>query len=118
MIQITLSDLVAKVQTGWKKKALAEHYGLPVAQITKLLKDNGLTIRRIHAPKYELIDDVNVLQAETNVEEVGASALEIGAEEMPAGMPIVEGEREVVVPRVVTRGLDQISDTEASTTEW
>lgn len=57
-VQVTRQDLTAKVQEGWKKKALAEHYGLPVMQMTQLLKDANLTIRKFHAPKYILIDEV------------------------------------------------------------
>lgn len=61
-VQITLSDLTAKVQQGWKKPALAEYYGLPVAQMGRVLKDANLTIRKFHAPKYELIhDDVDLI---------------------------------------------------------
>ena len=56
-IQVTVSDLTQKVNEGCKKTQLAEHYGLPVAQITKLLQDAGLKIRKFHLPKYILIDD-------------------------------------------------------------
>lgn len=57
MITVTVSDLTTKVNEGWKKDALAEHYGLPVTQMTQLLKDAGLRIRKFHRPKYELVDD-------------------------------------------------------------
>lgn len=59
-IRIVKEVLEQQVQEGWKKNALAEHYGLPVAQMTKVLKDCGLTIRKFHAPKYVLVsEDVN-----------------------------------------------------------
>ena len=55
--EITISDLKSKVNEGWKKQALAEHYGLPMAQMTKLLQTAGLKIRKFHAPLYILVDD-------------------------------------------------------------
>jgi hypothetical protein len=58
-VEITLSDLRAKVEAGWKKPQLAEHYGLPQAQVGKLLKQAGLTIRKFHQPKFALVDDTN-----------------------------------------------------------
>lgn len=57
-VQITKADLAAKVEAGWKKKALANHYGLPVMQMTKVLQQAGLTIRKFHEPKFVLIDEV------------------------------------------------------------
>ena len=66
--QITISDLKSKVDEGWKKQALADYYGLPMTQMTKLLQTAGLKIRKFHAPLYELIDDTVV--AEVPVTEV------------------------------------------------
>lgn len=68
VVKITKADLAAKVEEGWKKNKLAEHYGLPMAQMTKVLQSAGLKIRKFHAPKFELIDDEEVV--ETSVEEV------------------------------------------------
>ena len=68
IVKITKADLTAKVEEGWKKDKLAEHYGLPMAQMTKVLQSAGLKIRKFHAPKFELIDDEEVV--ETSVEEV------------------------------------------------
>ena len=68
IVKITKADLAAKVEEGWKKDKLAEHYGLPMAQMTKVLQSAGLKIRKFHAPKFELIDDEEVV--ETSVEEV------------------------------------------------
>lgn len=56
-IQITITDLTEKVEAGWKKQALAIHYGLPVTQMTKVLQHAGLRIRKFHAPKFVLVDD-------------------------------------------------------------
>jgi|SRR6187402_1356273 len=56
-VQITISDLTSKVEAGWKKPALAEHYGLPVSQVTSALQAAGLRIRKFHHPKFILVDD-------------------------------------------------------------
>lgn len=80
-IRIVKEVLEQQVQDGWKKNALAEHYGLPVAQMTKVLKDCGLKIRKFHAPKYVLVSEEEVTENtavnETEVEEnVQTSATE------------------------------------------
>ena len=74
-VEIKKSVLSQQVQEGWKRKALAEHYGLPETQMAQVLKDAGLQIRKFHAPKYQLVDDtqeqgVEEVQTEVN-EEVG-----------------------------------------------
>lgn len=67
-ISITIEDLSKKVEEGWKKPALAEHYGLPVTQMTKLLKEAGLKIRKFHAPKYVLVSDSAAQEAASTAE--------------------------------------------------
>ncbi len=54
-VRITIEDLTQKVEEGWKKDALAEHYGLPMTQMGAALKQAGLRIRKFHKPKFELI---------------------------------------------------------------
>ena len=58
-IEIKKSILAQQVQDGWKRKALAEHYGLPETQMAQVLRNAGLKIRKFHAPKYQLVDDTN-----------------------------------------------------------
>lgn len=58
-IEIKKSILAQQVQDGWKRKALAEHYGLPETQMAQVLRNAGLQIRKFHAPKYQLVDDTN-----------------------------------------------------------
>ena len=58
-VEIKKSILVQQVQDGWKRKALAEHYGLPETQMAQVLRNAGLKIRKFHAPKYQLVDDTN-----------------------------------------------------------
>ena len=57
-VPIKKSILTQQVEEGMKKAELAAHYELPVAQMTKVLKAAGLKIRKFHAPKYELEDDM------------------------------------------------------------
>ena len=56
-VEIKKSILTQQVEEGWKRKALAEHYGLPETQMAQVLRDAGLQIRKFHAPKYQLGDD-------------------------------------------------------------
>jgi hypothetical protein len=51
---ISKLELTTMVESGSKKEAIASHYGLNIAQTTKLLKSAGLTIRKFHAPAFVL----------------------------------------------------------------
>jgi uncharacterized protein (DUF433 family) len=92
--EIKKSVLAQQVEEGWKRKALAEHYGIPETQMAEVLRKAGLKIRKFHAPKYQFIDDtesettegivegtdiavgedVNVLQEENTQEEITTQA--------------------------------------------
>jgi len=74
-VEIKKSILAQQVQDGWKRKALAEHYGLPEAQMAQVLRDAGLQIRKFHAPKYQFIDDT---QSETTESIVEGSDVVVG----------------------------------------
>ena len=67
-IEIKKSILAQQVQDGWKRKALAEHYGLPEAQMAQVLRNAGLQIRKFHAPKYQFVDDTQSETTESIVE--------------------------------------------------
>ena len=67
-VEIKRSILTQQVEEGWKRKTLAEHYGLPEAQMAQVLKAAGLKIRKFHAPKYQLVDDTT---EEVNNEVIG-----------------------------------------------
>ena len=69
-IQISKPDLAQKIEEGWKKDALAAHYGLPMAQMTKVLQASGLKIRKFHAPKFELVDEVMGEEKQEDTQEV------------------------------------------------
>ena len=72
-IQVSLTELKTKVEEGWKRDALAEHYGLPKQQMSALLRQAGLKIRKFHAPKFELVDDT----AEVDVNDVTVETQEV-----------------------------------------
>lgn len=74
-VEIKKSILAQQVQDGWKRKALAEHYGLPEAQMAQVLRDAGLQIRKFHAPKYQFVDDT---QSETTESIVEGSDVVVG----------------------------------------
>ena len=74
-VEIKKSILAQQVQDGWKRKALAEHYGLPEAQMAQVLRAAGLQIRKFHAPKYQFVDDT---QSETTESIVEGSDVVVG----------------------------------------
>ena len=84
VIEIKKSILAQQVQDGWKRKALAEHYGLPEAQMAQVLRDAGLQIRKFHAPKYQLVDDTIEVVEEVTGEDVNETLVESVVEETPA----------------------------------
>ena len=74
-VEIKKSILAQQVQDGWKRKALAEHYGLPETQMAQVLRNAGLQIRKFHAPKYQFVDDT---QSETTESIVEGSDVVVG----------------------------------------
>ena len=83
-VEIKKSILAQQVENGWKRKALAEHYGLPEAQMAQVLRDAGLQIRKFHAPKYQLVDDTIEVVEEVTGEDVNETLVESVVEETPA----------------------------------
>lgn len=101
--EITISDLKSKVDEGWKKQALAEHYGLPVAQMTRLLQEAGLKIRKFHAPLYVLVNDTVTTTVAETTEETVVETQGIIAEEDVNDIPVVGSEQiEAVVEETTT----------------
>lgn len=84
VIEIKKSVLTQQVQDGWKRKALAEHYGLPETQMAQVLRNAGLQIRKFHAPKYQLVDDTIEVVEEVTGEDVNETLVESVVEETPA----------------------------------
>lgn len=56
-VKITKADFTSKVEQGWKREQLIEHYGIRNSDVTAILKQLGLTIKKTHKPRFELIDD-------------------------------------------------------------
>lgn len=79
-VVIVPSVLKEQVESGWKKKALADHYGLPMTQMTQALKQQGLTIRKFHQPKFVFAEEVVEAVAETV--EVVAEEVEVSSDTM------------------------------------
>lgn len=67
-VKISLETLKRQVNEGMKKKELASHYGIPVMQMTQILKDNNIQIRKFHYPKYELVETDADLTGDTAVD--------------------------------------------------
>lgn len=91
-VKIVKETLAQQVQDGWKKDKLAEFYGLPVVQMGAALKQAGLKIRKFHAPKFELVDEV-----EDEGTDVSSETLEV-EEEVTVQAPRVESVSPAVAP--------------------
>lgn len=89
-VKIKPSEFRQKVQEGAKRAELAEYYGLPESDIARVLKQLGLKIRKLHTPRFELVEDD---EETTEVKEVP----EVKAEEVPE--PQASEEKEVPVKR-------------------
>lgn len=87
-VKITKSDFTEKVNQGWKREQLQEHYGIKSSDVTAILKQLGLRIRKFHKPRFELVDD----EVETT------SDAEVTKEE-EIQIPEVQKEEEVKTPR-------------------
>ena len=84
VVEIKKSVLAQQVQEGWKRKALADHYGLSEVQMADVLRKAGLKIRKFHAPKYQLVDDTIEVVEEVTGEDVNETLVESVVEETPA----------------------------------
>lgn len=106
--RIVLSVLAKQVEDGMKKVELAKFYGLPMTQMTKVLQQAGLKIRKFHLPAFVLENDLVASEEVANLapiapeteEKVGAPAAEevkeeeAPVEEAPAATeaaPVVNG---------------------------
>ncbi len=60
MANLTKSELQQKVESGLRRKELAELYDVPEIEMARYLRFFGLKIKKVRAkkePKYNLIDD-------------------------------------------------------------
>ena len=88
-ISINVATLTKQVEEGMKKAALAEHYGIPVSQMTVALKQAGLKIRKFHAPAFVLVtDDVATEEIDNPATtEVADAPEEVAEEAVTAATP-------------------------------
>lgn len=56
-VEIKPSVLREQIEQGMKLDALAEHYGLPKTQMKKALQQLDLKIRRLHEPKFIIVEE-------------------------------------------------------------
>lgn len=77
-IKITKTDLIEKINAGWKKPELALHYGVPVKRLGDIVKQAGLRFRSFKGETAIFIDDTvdAVKQEIVNIEEKEVSTLE------------------------------------------
>nr|DAX26229.1 MAG TPA: Protein of unknown function (DUF433) [Caudoviricetes sp.] len=96
-VKIKPSVLKEQIDNGMKMKELAEHYGLPVAQMKNVLKTLGLEIRRFRKPLWVIEEEepevTNLEEIENTPEpqaEVEALAQQ-GVEEVPSNTFVYGG---------------------------
>jgi len=102
-VEISLKDLTEKVNEGWKKQQLVQHYGVSFASMGKILKEAGLRIRKFHKPKYVLVNDLS-----------NTGEDEIIEEETDIFEPIEVVEKEVDT----SDNLHQMENNEVETSKW
>lgn len=61
VVPINKATLTQQVESGMKKKELALHYGISMNQMTKALQACGLQIKKNHYPKFEIVEDEQVV---------------------------------------------------------
>jgi hypothetical protein len=66
MKQITKTELTNLVNQGKKKDEIATYYGLNVAETGRLLKQAGLTIKKVRKPTFTFVDDTNTTSNDVN----------------------------------------------------
>ena len=95
-VQIVPRVLKHQVEEGWKLKPLAEHYGLPEAQMKKALKSLNLKIRNFHAPKFVFVDET-CDKIEDNVEQILDIEQVLNAEQV---LETIVHDAEEIVPEI------------------
>lgn len=60
-VKIVPSVLKEQVEKGMKKKELADYYNLPMTQMTKVLQQAKLKIRKFHEPKFVFVEETQEL---------------------------------------------------------
>lgn len=111
-IQIKKSVLAQQVEQGMKKDELATHYGVKVSEMTRILKQANLKIRKFHLPTYQFIDDTAIEVVET--QEVTEEAI---AETVETAEAVEVPEEEVVETQVVAEEV-KVATTANNSQDW
>ena len=67
-VKIVPSVLKEQVEKGMKKKELANYYNLPMTQMTKVLQQANLKIRKFHEPKFIFVEETEENFINNNLE--------------------------------------------------
>ncbi len=102
--KIVLSVLAKQVEDGMKKVELAKFYGLPMTQMTKVLQQAGLKIRKFHLPAFVLENDLVASEEVANLAPIAPET--VVAEEAPVA--------EVIAEEVVEAVVEEVAATEGS----
>lgn len=95
-VKIKPSVLKEQIDNGMKMKELAEHYGLPVAQMKNVLKTLGLEIRKFRKPLWVIEEEPEVSNLE-EIEDTPEPQAEVealaqqGVEEVPSNTFVYGG---------------------------
>ena len=95
-VKIKPSVLREQIDNGMKMKELAEHYGLPVAQMKNVLKTLGLEIRKFRKPLWVIEEEPEVSNLE-EIEDTPEPQAEVealaqqGVEEVPSNTFVYGG---------------------------
>lgn len=65
-IKITKAGIEADLESGLKRKQIAEKYGVPQGHVTKLINKLGLTGRRASNFRFEIVEEVPEVVPTTN----------------------------------------------------
>lgn len=103
-VEIKKSIIEAQIESGMKKKELADHYGLPMTQMTKVLQQLGLRIKQNHHPKFVIVDDT--VEGETHI---------INSEDIKMNPELVD--HGIAVGDVVTLG-EPVTNVAGEESEW
>lgn len=86
--KIVLSVLTKQVEDGMKKVELAKFYGLPMTQMTKVLQQAGLKIRKFHLPSFVLENDLVASEKAANLAPIAPET--VVSEEAPVAEVVAE----------------------------
>ena len=119
--QIKISELTAQVEEGWKIEKLAEFYELPINTTRNLLRQAGLTIKKLKRPLFELVDDTvetvkdpkqldlfqTIQESENTLETVVTPSEPIIVKSDVPELIAFEAEKQVTPPSLLDDALDQ-----------